>query len=179
MHTRDLEVERARRCYLQSAPHRYGIAHPKPSGIFSCLGTFCQPKVMWSSQIVDHHPQRSAQDAAGQKSHSSGSNHRADVSGTMALKSQDGRYMKVFNDDGLRFHGQTLDDKAKFTDNCDKSKGWHGKFERAQWKYREYCAGPGGGVDLGVMHLGGNWIKLTISGYQGMGQGPDFCQVSL
>ncbi|KAI6103605.1 hypothetical protein F5141DRAFT_967977, partial [Pisolithus sp. B1] len=93
-----------------------------------------------------------------------------DVSGTITLKLQDGRYMKVFNNDGLRFHGQTLDDKAKFTDNCDKSKGWHGPNGNIMNTYYindVKCAGPGGGVDLGVMHLGGNWIKLTISGYQG------------
>lgn len=29
------------------------------------------------------------------------------------------------------------------------------------------CHGPGGGVELGVVHLGDGLINLSISGYQG------------
>ncbi|KAI6028898.1 hypothetical protein F5J12DRAFT_808636 [Pisolithus orientalis] len=99
---------------------------------------------------------------------------RVNVSGTIALKSQDGRYMKVFNEDGLRFHDDTLDDDAKFTVTKLKNgnislKGPNGKIVNMYYVSDVKCAGPHGGVEFGVIQSGGNWIKLTISGYQGMG----------
>ena len=38
----------------------------------------------------------------------------ANVSGTIAIRSVDGRYLKVLWNDGLAFGSQKLDDKAKF-----------------------------------------------------------------
>lgn len=104
---------------------------------------------------------------------------RVDVSGTIALKSQDGRYMKVFNGDGLRFHDRVLDDNAIFTvinvkDDTINLKGPNGKIVNMYYISDVKCAGPRGGVELGVVQSGGNSIKLTISGYQGMGPRPRF-----
>ena len=38
----------------------------------------------------------------------------ANVSGTIAIRSVDDRYLKVLSNDGLAFGSQKLDDKAKF-----------------------------------------------------------------
>ena len=38
----------------------------------------------------------------------------ANVSGTIAIRSVDGRYLKVLSNDGLAFGSQKYDDKAKF-----------------------------------------------------------------
>ncbi|KAI6008532.1 hypothetical protein EDC04DRAFT_2776182 [Pisolithus marmoratus] len=99
----------------------------------------------------------------------------ANLSGTIALRTHDGRYMKVFNTDGgLQFRDRTLDDNARFIVVKDdygrvSLKGPNGKTVNLYYSSNVMCSEETG-IWFEVAYLGGPWIHLIISGkYQGVG----------
>ncbi|KAI6008840.1 hypothetical protein F5J12DRAFT_719290, partial [Pisolithus orientalis] len=94
------------------------------------------------------------------------------VSSIIALRSLDGKYMKVSTDEGsIAFHDQHVDDNAKFAlinlDNGKISlKGPNGKLlNMSHPNDHVMCIGTEGGVEFEVVHLGANCIALTIPTY--------------
>ncbi|KDQ50134.1 hypothetical protein JAAARDRAFT_89100, partial [Jaapia argillacea MUCL 33604] len=94
------------------------------------------------------------------------------VSGTIAIKGVDGKYMKVTSTGGLEFGDQKLTDNAKFkVEKYDHGQvgfvGSNGKHVNMYYHNDVKCEGPGGGLGVGILYLPGGKVIFTISGYGG------------
>lgn len=98
------------------------------------------------------------------------------ISSTIALRSYDGRYMKVSTDEGsLAFHDRHVDDNAKFAlinlaNGKISLKGPNGKLlHMSHCSNHVMCIGSEGGVEFEVVHLGASCVALTISAHHEVG----------
>ncbi|KAI6014359.1 hypothetical protein EDC04DRAFT_2754534 [Pisolithus marmoratus] len=104
---------------------------------------------------------------------------QAVISGIIALRSYDGKYMKVSTDEGcLAFHDQHVDDNAKFAlinlDNGKISlKGPNGRLLNMSHSNHVMCIGTERGAEFEVVHLGASCIALTMTYHEG-GSKPKF-----
>ncbi|KAJ6488560.1 hypothetical protein C8R47DRAFT_1125965 [Mycena vitilis] len=96
----------------------------------------------------------------------------ANMTGNIAIKSLDGRYLKVTSSNGLAFGDQKLDDRAKFSvkpgsNNKIQLVGCNGKYVNMYYINDVKCEGDNGGLAMGIVNLPDGMINLTIQGYQG------------
>jgi len=95
----------------------------------------------------------------------------ANVTGKIAIRGLDGKYMRVTPSHGLEFGIQKLEDAAKFDvqKHGDKVglKGSNAKFVNMYYIDDVKCDGPEGGVSMGIVYLAQGQINFTITGYQG------------
>ncbi|EGN97331.1 hypothetical protein SERLA73DRAFT_57768 [Serpula lacrymans var. lacrymans S7.3] len=96
---------------------------------------------------------------------------KPNVSGTITIRTIDGRYMKVTGTNGLECSSQDLDDNAKFIVKQKGAKvaliGNNGKYVNMYYVHDVKCEGPSGGLDVGVAYHSNGTVCFTISGYQG------------
>ncbi|ETW80250.1 hypothetical protein HETIRDRAFT_418288 [Heterobasidion irregulare TC 32-1] len=99
----------------------------------------------------------------------------AKVSGTIAVKSVDGRYLKANANDELEFSDDRFDDEAKFIVKLRGDRlnliGYNGMYVTMDANMGGVsfvqCKGSGRGLTMGLIHLADGMVNFTISGYQG------------
>ncbi|KAI3605685.1 hypothetical protein WG66_012036 [Moniliophthora roreri] len=96
---------------------------------------------------------------------------KATLTGTVALKDINGKFMSVTSTNGLTFDKTFVEENAIFEAHASGSKytliGSNSKYVNMYYVNDVKCEGPGGGLAVGLYNCPLRRVNLTISGYSG------------